>query len=121
MNIPDNISESSEIIFGFKILKFLDADPDTEPGIFFTLDPGSEIFFILDPGWKNSDRGSGINILDPQHRPRKFTVSFASLKGWNRSGLIAQGFTNFFHALGTGGNVRGNKQTHRYHRRGRCR
>ncbi len=28
MNIPDHISESLEHIFGIKILKFFDADPD---------------------------------------------------------------------------------------------
>ncbi len=121
MNIQDHISESLETIFGFKILKFFDADPDPGSGIFLILYPGSGIFFIPDTGSDMEKFGSGINILDPQHRPRKIIVSFAWLKGWNRSGLIAQGFTNFLHALGTGGNVRGNKQTHRYHRRGRCR
>jgi hypothetical protein len=28
MNIPDHIFESAETIFGLKILKFFDADPD---------------------------------------------------------------------------------------------
>jgi hypothetical protein len=28
MNIPDHISESLETIFGFKILKFFDVDPE---------------------------------------------------------------------------------------------
>jgi hypothetical protein len=32
MNIPDHISGSLETIFGLKILKFFDADPD--PGSF---------------------------------------------------------------------------------------
>jgi hypothetical protein len=39
MHIPDYITKSMETIFGLKILKFFDADPD--------------------PGWKNSDPGSG--------------------------------------------------------------
>ncbi len=34
MNIPDHISESLETIFSSKILKFIDADPDPESGIF---------------------------------------------------------------------------------------
>jgi hypothetical protein len=44
-------------------------DPDPGSHIFLTLDsdPGSEIFLTLDPGWKNSDPGSWMNILDPQH------------------------------------------------------
>jgi hypothetical protein len=33
MNFPDQISENLETIFGLKILKFFDADPD--PGSFF--------------------------------------------------------------------------------------
>jgi hypothetical protein len=40
MSIPDYISESLEIIFRVKILKFFDADPDHGSGIFLTLDPG---------------------------------------------------------------------------------
>jgi hypothetical protein len=40
MNIPDHISESSEIIFWDRILKFFYADPDPGSGIFVTL-PGS--------------------------------------------------------------------------------
>jgi hypothetical protein len=39
MNILDHISESILTNFWVKILKFFDADPD--PGIFWTLDPGS--------------------------------------------------------------------------------
>ncbi len=35
---PDHVSESLEIIFGLKILKFFDADPGF--GIFLALDPG---------------------------------------------------------------------------------
>ncbi len=42
MNIPDRISESSETIFGLKMLKLFDSD--ARPGIFLT----------LDPEWKNS-------------------------------------------------------------------
>ncbi len=57
-NIPDHISENSEIIFWVKILTFLYADVDPDPGIFF--DAG-----IRDG--KNSDSGSGENIPDPQH------------------------------------------------------
>jgi hypothetical protein len=30
MNIPDNFSESIEAVFGLKILKFFDADPDPD-------------------------------------------------------------------------------------------
>ncbi len=43
MNIPDHISVSLETIFGFKILKLFDVDPN----------PGSGIFLTRDPGWKN--------------------------------------------------------------------
>jgi hypothetical protein len=57
MNIPDHISESIETIFGLKIVKFFDADPDA----------GSGIYLTLDPGWKKSDSESRINIPDPQH------------------------------------------------------
>ncbi len=41
MNIPNHNSESLETIFWVKILKFFDTDSD--PGIFLTLDPGSEM------------------------------------------------------------------------------
>ncbi len=47
MNIPDNISESLETIFGLKRIKFFDTDPES----------------------RNSDPGSGINIPDQQHWP----------------------------------------------------
>jgi hypothetical protein len=43
MNIPDLISESLEIVFWLKILKFFDADADPGSGIFLTLDPGSRM------------------------------------------------------------------------------
>jgi hypothetical protein len=127
MNIPDHISKSLETIFGFKRLKFIDADPDPGSGIFFTLDPrsGMEKF------------GSGIRDKHPGSATlhKKIYISFASLKGMEQirldcSGVYGTG-THFLHALGTGGNVRGNKQTkpnqnkphqtHRCHRRGRCR
>ncbi len=49
MNISDHISESLETIFWVKIVKFLDADVDPDPGIFLSL-----------------DLGSGINIPNPQ-------------------------------------------------------
>ncbi len=45
MNNPDLISESLETMFGFKILKFFDADP------------GSGMEKFSDPGWKNTDPG----------------------------------------------------------------
>jgi hypothetical protein len=48
MNIPVGFSET---VSRAKILKFFDADPD----------PGSGISLTLNPGWKNSNRGSGIN------------------------------------------------------------
>jgi hypothetical protein len=38
-----HISVSLETIFGFKILKLFDVDPN----------PGSGIFLTRDPGWKN--------------------------------------------------------------------
>ncbi len=56
MNIPDHISESVESIFGLKIFKFFDADPD--------------------PGLKSSVPGSGINIPDPQHCINPLKCSF---------------------------------------------
>jgi hypothetical protein len=44
MNISDHISESLEIIFWVKILKFFDADPDPDPR------SGMEENRIRDPG-----------------------------------------------------------------------
>ncbi len=44
MNIPDQIFESLETIFGVKkILKFFDADVDADPGSGNLFDPGSGI------------------------------------------------------------------------------
>jgi hypothetical protein len=40
MKIPEHISKSLETIFGLKIFKFFDADPDPGSGIFMTLDQG---------------------------------------------------------------------------------
>jgi hypothetical protein len=51
---PDHVSESLETIFGLKILKFFDADPDPGTGIFFNPVFGMKKF------------GSGMNIPDPQ-------------------------------------------------------
>jgi hypothetical protein len=45
MNIPDNISGSLETIFGLKILKFFDEEPD----------PGFEIRNLLDTGSRIRD------------------------------------------------------------------
>jgi hypothetical protein len=60
MNILDHISESWETIFWVIIPKFfLKRMRIREPGIFLT----------LDPGWKKF--GSGKNIPDPQHCPKK--------------------------------------------------
>jgi hypothetical protein len=53
MNIPDNISESLETIFGLKYKNSLMRMRIRYPGIFST----------LDPGWKKVE--SGINIPDP--------------------------------------------------------
>jgi hypothetical protein len=39
----DHISESLETIFWVKILKFFDANADSDSVFFSTLDPGSEI------------------------------------------------------------------------------
>jgi hypothetical protein len=39
MNIPEHILESLEKMFGLKILKIYDADPDPGSGIFLTLNP----------------------------------------------------------------------------------
>jgi hypothetical protein len=44
---PDYDFRELKNIFGLKILKFFDEDPD----------PGSGIFSTLDPGWKNPDQG----------------------------------------------------------------
>jgi hypothetical protein len=41
--ILDPESESFETIFGSKILKFFDADPDPGSGFFLTPDPGSRM------------------------------------------------------------------------------
>jgi hypothetical protein len=59
MNIQDHISESLEIIFGFKVLKFFDVDPDLGTEIRNLFDPGS--------GIRDGKFGSGKNIPDPQH------------------------------------------------------
>jgi hypothetical protein len=56
MNIPDHISESLEIFFGLKILKFVDADPA----------PGFGIRNIFEAGSEMEKMGSEINIPDPQ-------------------------------------------------------
>jgi hypothetical protein len=48
MNVPDNFSESLETVFGLKLLKFFDADPD----------PGSRIKDLV-------YRGSGIRNKHP--------------------------------------------------------
>jgi hypothetical protein len=48
MNIPDDISESLEIIFG-KILKFFDADADLGSGNRFYPGSGIEKIRIRDP------------------------------------------------------------------------
>jgi hypothetical protein len=57
INIPDHIfPRAYKQLFGFKILKFFDADPD----------PGSGIVFTLDPGSRMEKFGSGIDIPDPQ-------------------------------------------------------
>jgi hypothetical protein len=66
MNNPDHVSESLETIFGVKILKFFEADPGS----------GMEKIRIRDRRWKKF--GSGINILDPQHR-FLHTVSFPNM------------------------------------------
>jgi hypothetical protein len=51
MNNLDHVSQSLEIIFCVKILKFFEADAD----------PNTGIFLVLDPGWKKF--GSGIKSL----------------------------------------------------------
>ncbi len=55
MNIPDLICENLVLVFGLKIHKLFDADPDPGSGILSTL--------VLYPGWKKSAPGSWI--LDP--------------------------------------------------------
>ncbi len=59
-DILDHISDGFETIFGIKILKFFDADPDPGSGIFLTLDPGSgmEKFQI-----RNKHPGSATLVL----------------------------------------------------------
>ncbi len=102
-------------------------------GIFFTLDPGSFLAWIRNEKIRIRDKnlGSACNTLD-----YKIYMSFASLKRWNRSGLIARGFTvlTFFSpseqeemcaATNKPNQTKPNQtkphQTHRCHRRGRCR
>jgi hypothetical protein len=55
MNNPDHFSESLEIFFWVKLLKFLYADPGS----------AMEKIRIWDLGWKKFR--SRINIPDPQH------------------------------------------------------
>ncbi len=50
MNIPDHISESLETIFGLKILKFFDVDPDPGSGVFLTPASGMGTNHDPDPG-----------------------------------------------------------------------
>jgi hypothetical protein len=57
MNILDHISESIVTIFGLKIPKFFDADPD----------PGFGMRNLFDPGSGMEKFGSWINIPGPQH------------------------------------------------------
>ncbi len=57
ISIPDHISETLVTI----LLKF-----------FVSRYPTFLTFLTLDPGWKNPDRGFGINIPDPQHCSREF-------------------------------------------------
>jgi hypothetical protein len=68
MNIPDQIFESLETIFGVKkILKFFDADVDADLGSENIFDPGSGI-----RDGKNSGPGSWRNIPNPQDRKTSF-------------------------------------------------
>jgi hypothetical protein len=62
MNISEHISESLETIFWVKILKYLDAEAEPDPGSGNIFDLGSGILDV-----KDSDLRSWINILDPQH------------------------------------------------------
>jgi hypothetical protein len=57
MNITDLSLENLISVFGLKILKFFDADPDL----------GSCQPWIQDGTNRIRDSGSGINIPDPQH------------------------------------------------------
>jgi DNA topoisomerase VI subunit A len=50
---PRSFFQSLETVFGLKIIKFFDADPD----------PGSRIFLNLDPGWENSHKHLGSATL----------------------------------------------------------
>ncbi len=63
IGIPDHITESLKTIFGLKILKFFNADPDPGSGIFLTLDPGSGIFLTLYPGSRIRNTGSKLRIV----------------------------------------------------------
>jgi hypothetical protein len=66
VNIPDNIYESLETIFGVKILEFFDADPDPGSGLFFTVVIG--IWNLFDPGSRIWDgKNAGPEYPDPQH------------------------------------------------------
>ncbi len=77
MNIPDHISQGLEAFFGFKILKFLDADP------------GSGIFMTLDPLWKKfcKDYGSDtkwwISVPGRCAWPRVSPAVRASWRVWD--------------------------------------
>jgi hypothetical protein len=69
MIIPDHISESLETIFGFKILKFFDADEDQGSGICLTLDPGSKVKKTFGSGIPHKHPGAGTV---PLVRTKKF-------------------------------------------------
>jgi hypothetical protein len=55
MNVPDHIFWVKLLIFGVKILEFLDADADLDPGSGNIFDPGSG---IKDLGWKKFGSGN---------------------------------------------------------------
>jgi hypothetical protein len=64
MNIPDHISESFKTNFWVKLLKSFDADPD--PGIFLTLDPGSNMGKFVSGIWVKHPRSAALRpIPDP--------------------------------------------------------
>jgi hypothetical protein len=62
MNIPDNFSDSFETVFGVKILKLFDMEPDPGFGIRSLFDPGSGIW---DGKIQIRDKHPGSAILLP--------------------------------------------------------
>jgi hypothetical protein len=71
MNILNLIFENLVSVFGFKIFKFFDADPDPVSGIQDLVNPGSGGYGIWDGKRWSRDKHPGPAALPPVHREKK--------------------------------------------------